>query len=223
MSTELESDARKEALAAEADERIKRGAHWEDWMFVGDGLAVGQRKAMQIAGTNRPYGRGYTKAFADWINQRPWAKRYNDTGTRSNLLWCIDHRSEIESWRITLAQNQRDLINHPTTMKRRYEAAHRVTGKDGEDGEAAKKETSHEALKRALFEAEAKIKAMETSARSWGDSLFSIGDTPAAQIAHIIVDEAIRIGKFTKAAQIKAALEKEIAAKKKMGGQGQAG
>jgi hypothetical protein len=124
MNSELQSEDRKEALAAEADTRIKGGAHWNDWMYLADGFAVGVTKAMRAAGTNKPYGKAYTRLFGEWLEARPWAKRY-DKGTRSNLLWCADHRSEIEEWRSGLAQNERDKLNHPTNLRRKYEAAHK--------------------------------------------------------------------------------------------------
>jgi hypothetical protein len=58
-------------------------------------------------------------------------------------LWAADHRSEIEAWRDTLAQNERDKMNHPTTLRRKYEATHKVVAVDPN---APKKETSREAL-----------------------------------------------------------------------------
>jgi hypothetical protein len=69
-----ESEERKEKDAAEAAERIKRGQHWLDWMYIAEGLEVGRMKAMRRAGTNRPIGWGYNKAFGDWLNERPWAR-----------------------------------------------------------------------------------------------------------------------------------------------------
>jgi hypothetical protein len=106
MSTETESEARKEKLAEEAEDRIRKGAHWTDWMYVADGFAVGRAKAMRAAGTNQPYGRAYTKAFGDWMAERPWTKNI-DTGTRSVLLWVADRRQRSRHggrrWRRTNA------------------------------------------------------------------------------------------------------------------------
>jgi hypothetical protein len=53
-----ESEERKEKDAAEAAERIKRGQHRLDWMYIAEGLEVGRLKAMRRAGTNRPIGSG---------------------------------------------------------------------------------------------------------------------------------------------------------------------
>jgi hypothetical protein len=57
---------------------------------------------MRAAGTNQPYGKAYTRAFGDWMAERPWTKHL-ETGTRNHLFWVADHRSEIEAWRATLS------------------------------------------------------------------------------------------------------------------------
>jgi hypothetical protein len=140
VSEELsESEARKEALAAEAYQRIyKDKVHWSDWMALADGLVSGRTRAMLIAGTNRPAGKGYARAFSDWMEPRPWARDL-DKPTRAHLFWCADFRTQIEQWRDTLAQNERAKLNHPTAMKRRYEATHKVpVAKDGEAQDGAK-------------------------------------------------------------------------------------
>ena len=117
-----ESEARKEQLGAEAFECIKK--HWTHWRHIATCFAVGNTKAMREAGTNRPYGRAYTHAFGKWLDAEPWRRTY-DKVTRSHLLWVADHSNEIDDWRNTLAQNVRDKLNHPSTLKRHYEAAHR--------------------------------------------------------------------------------------------------
>ena len=71
MDRVSEREAEKEKLAEEAEERIRTGAHWTDWMFVADGLAVGQAKAMRAAGTNRPYGREFTRQMGIWLKAPP--------------------------------------------------------------------------------------------------------------------------------------------------------
>jgi hypothetical protein len=120
-----ESEDRKEKDADEAAERIKRGQHWLDWMYIAEGLEVGRVKAMRRVGTNRPIGAGYNRAFGDWLNERQWARDL-DKPTRNHLFWCADNRNAIEAWRETLAQDERARLNHPTALKRRYEAARKV-------------------------------------------------------------------------------------------------
>jgi hypothetical protein len=174
-----ESDARKEALAAEAFQRIRSGQHWSDWMFIADGLIVGRNWAMRRAGTNQPIGRAYNTAFSEWMASRAWARDL-DKKDRGDLFWCADHRSEIEAWRENLAQNVRSRLNHPTALRRRYEAEHRP-----EAAPVPKKETKVEALVRENEELWAKVKKLE---RSDPGSLFDLRNDRVEDIARVIAE-----------------------------------
>ena len=54
-------------------------------MYIAEGLEVGRLKAMRRAGTNRPIGSGYNKAFGEWLNPRPWARDL-DKPTRTHQV-----------------------------------------------------------------------------------------------------------------------------------------
>ena len=193
MDTETESDARKEKLAEEAEDRIRRGAHWTDWMYVADGFAVGRAKAMRAAGTNQPYGKAYTRAFGDWMRERPWAREERiDKGTRSNLLWAADHRSEIEAWREALTQGERAKMNHPTTLKRRFEAAHKVTAVDPN---APKKETTRESLVRENEDLWAENAKLKRRVESGDGSLFDLRRDSIDAIVNVIAGN-VPLGRF---------------------------
>jgi hypothetical protein len=208
MDTETESDARKEKLAEEAEDRIRRGAHWSDWMYVADGFAVGRAKAMRAAGTNQPYGKAYTRAFGEWMKERPWAREERiDKGTRSNLLWAADHRSEIEAWRETLTQGERAKMNHPTTLKRRFEAAHRITAIDPT---APKKETSREALVRENEDLWAKVKKLERQVEAGDGSLFDLRRDSVEAIIDTIAGN-VPLGRFE---SLQRAMTKKLSALK---------
>jgi hypothetical protein len=191
VDNESESEARKERLAEEAEERIRRGAHWADWTYVADGFAVGRAKAMRAAGTNQPYGKAYTRTFGEWLADRPWT-RHIDTGTRSVLLWVADHRSEVEAWRETLAQNERAKLNHPTALKRRYDAAHKIARADPN---TAKKETGREALVRENEDMWAKVKKLEHQVESGDGSLFDLRRDSIESIVDVIAG-TIPVGRF---------------------------
>ena len=188
---ETENEARKERLAEEAADRIyRKDVHWTDWTYIGDGLAVGQAKAMRRAGTNRPYGRAYTAAFGDWLAERPWAKNI-DKGTRSTLLWVIEHRSEVDAWREGLPQNERAKLNHPTTLKRKFDAANRIAAADPS---APKKETNREALVREnedLWAENAKLKRRAEN----DDSLFDLRRDSVEAIVDTIAG-TVPLGRF---------------------------
>jgi hypothetical protein len=181
MDKAAESEARKEKLAEEAISRIRGGAHWLDWMMVGDWLAVGQEKAMRLAGTNRPYGKAFTRAFGLWLKEHPTMNDI-DSGTRSHLLWAIDRRSEIEAWREKLAPNERAKLNHPTAIKRRFEAAHRIAASDPN---APKKETKVEALVRENEELWTRVKRLERESKGDG-SLFDLRNDKVEDIGQVI-------------------------------------
>jgi hypothetical protein len=184
---ETENEARKEKLAEEAEDRINRqDAHWTDWMYVGDGLAVGQAKAMRKAGTNRPYGRAFTQAMGEWLTAHPWAKRI-DPSARSALLWVIEHRSEVDDWRTnTLDSKERNRLNHPTSLKRKFDAWKRAQDAVAKDPNAAKKETKIDALVRENEELWAENTKLKRRVDSGDGSLFDLKRDSVESIADTI-------------------------------------
>jgi hypothetical protein len=215
------SDERKEKAAADAYVRIRSGQHWLDWMFVAEGLGVGRRWAQRKGGTDDIQSPHYKRAFKEWMAPRPWAKDL-DSPTRAHLFWCLDWRNDIDQWRETLAQNDRAKLNHPTAMKRRYEATHRER-ENAVDPNAPKKETSREALVRENEDLWARVKKLERQREAGDGNLFDLERDKPEDIARCIVEEMIRIGRPTKASQINAALTKSIAAAKKRGSTSKAG
>jgi hypothetical protein len=183
-----ESEDRKEKDAAEAAERIKRGQHWLDWMYIAAGLEVGRVKAMRRAETNRPIGSAYNRAFGDWLNERSWARDL-DKPTRNHLFWCADNRNNIEAWRETLAPNERARLNHPTALKRRYEATHKVVKTKGVAPKPQKvaHEQEVERLKAAVEMRDREIEWLKTK-RAEDGSLFDIAKTKTDQIARIVLE-----------------------------------
>jgi hypothetical protein len=116
--------ADRERRAAEAFERIRSGNHWHDWTHVARGFEAGRERAMREARTNEPVGSRYNQAFSRWMAGLAWATAI-DKATRNHCFWVIDLWPDIEAWRETLTATQRDKWNHPTTVKRQYERAHR--------------------------------------------------------------------------------------------------
>ena len=145
--------------------------------------------------------------------ERPWAKRL-DKSTRNAVLWVATNFPEIEAWRETLAQIERDKLNHPTNLKRKFEAASRVSAKDPA---APKKETKAEALTRENQELWSKVQRLERE-RSDGGSLFDLNASTPWEIARCIV-EGMSEGRL-KALQAAIA---EIKAKRKAALKAQAG
>jgi hypothetical protein len=128
-SVREEVAAEHERLAAEAFERIRTGQHFRDWVFVGYGLVAGRTRAMREVFTNEPKGRPYNEAFGRWMDRQPnqWPRKL-DKATTAHCFWLIDHLPQVEAWRDRLAANQREVWNHPTTVRRNYERAERGQG-----------------------------------------------------------------------------------------------
>lgn len=172
-------ETRLETEAAAAAERIKGGQHWNDWIAIAEGLAVGRQKAMRRAGTNQPIGAVYNRAFGEWLDAHKWARDL-DKATRNHCIWCADNRDAIERWRATLAENQRGMINHPTTTKRRYEATTKDKAEPG-----APRETKAQLVEREL-EAMAIERDKWKRAAEKDGSLFDLKNDTATIIAQII-------------------------------------
>ena len=51
--------------------RVKKAQSrmWGEWMTIGEGLLEGRNWAMQVSGVNRPEGRGYVTAYAEWLRR----------------------------------------------------------------------------------------------------------------------------------------------------------
>jgi hypothetical protein len=114
-----------------ADETVRCGQHawtrvrsdhtWEDWLRVGAALAIGRTEAMREANVNQPAGRNYNDAFGTWLQK--FGFETVDKGDRARLFEVMGKLDEIEAWRVTLTETQRSLLNHPTTVLRRWKAA----------------------------------------------------------------------------------------------------
>lgn len=106
--------------------RIKKAQArmWGDWMTIGEGLLEGRRWAMQMAGANKPEGKGYVMAYAEWL------KRFKvddmDKSDRAKLLQLMEERPGVEEWRATLTDYERRNLNNPVIAWRKWTAATRV-------------------------------------------------------------------------------------------------
>ena len=74
---------------------------------------------MQAAHSNRPEGRRYNEEFSDWLKVNRFDAIHKTT--RSQLIKCLKHRTEIEAWRAQLTTGERLKLNHPVAVLRRWE------------------------------------------------------------------------------------------------------
>jgi hypothetical protein len=190
----VEAEQRKiEQAAAEAFERIKTGQHWSDWMTLGEGLLLGMREALNTSGVNRPYGKGYQKAWGQWAKTRPWATGL-DSGVRAHLIWCTERRAEIEAW----LADKHGKLNHPSAVKRRFEAEHKSPEQPGvgqELSSVAKLKTEIVRLEEEKLQRDEEIARM----RAEGGSRFTLGPNGSSpEIIAKIVSESESDYRFEK-------------------------
>jgi hypothetical protein len=105
-------------IGQEAWSRLTSCQIWGDWLLVGEALAAGRTEAMRTAHTNKPFGRRFNQEFGDWLRSSKFDSVHKTT--RSQLLKCLEHRAQIESWRATLTINERVSLNHPVAVLRRW-------------------------------------------------------------------------------------------------------
>jgi hypothetical protein len=108
-------------------QRVKKAETrmWGDWMTIGEGLLEGRRWAMSVAGTNRPEGKGYVTAFAEWLHR--YKVHDMDKSDRAKLLQLMEERPAVEEWRATiLNDHDRRAFNHPVIVWRKWIAHTRV-------------------------------------------------------------------------------------------------
>jgi hypothetical protein len=108
-------------IGRQAWKRIKEDSTYNDWMAVGEALDIGRTECMRLARSNEPRGRAYNEAFSQWLTDNGFADI--DKGTRSRLAEIMANRPTIEAWRATLAANERQRINHPSSIWRKWQAS----------------------------------------------------------------------------------------------------
>jgi hypothetical protein len=91
---------------------------------VGEALLVGRRAAMLDAHTNRPAGRRYNEIFGTWLKSHGFGCL--DKSDRGKLMVCMDRRTEVDTWRLSLPSNQRLQINHPASVLRHLKASTQI-------------------------------------------------------------------------------------------------
>jgi hypothetical protein len=125
LTLEAQNEIMEGALAMR---RIRQNEDYQHWAQVGRALARLRNEAMRLSGSNSPYGRTYQGVY------RHLAARVPDLGdldnaSRAHSVWLAEKFEAVDRWHKTLAVNERMRLNHPSAIKRRYEAAHVVAAK----------------------------------------------------------------------------------------------
>ena len=134
MRMRSEDDHRAMLEAGKAWLRIKKSGqrNWIDWTTViGPPLVSARHEAMAIAGTNQPKGRGYSEAFSALLVEY----RLDDIEqvARKDLFDIMEHLSAVERRRDK--QRMPELLNHPTTVWRKFKGTGDFTAEQMARGE----------------------------------------------------------------------------------------
>jgi hypothetical protein len=121
--TEKMDQISRSAMAAWRRIKNAQSRMWGDWMTVGEGLMEGRRWAMQMAGANRPEGKGFVMAYSEWLTKYRFDDM--DKSDRAKLLQLMEERPAVEEWRASLTDYERRNLNNPTTVWRKWNAATR--------------------------------------------------------------------------------------------------
>jgi hypothetical protein len=149
-------------------QRVKKAQArmWGEWMTIGEGLLEGRRWAMHMAGTNKPEGKGYVTAYAEWL------KRYKlddmDKSDRAKLLQLMEERPGVEEWRATLTDYERRNLNNPTMVWRKWTNATKV--KKPKPRTAGVSATEHGRARDTIEQLQARVGELQEEADSTTDA-----------------------------------------------------
>jgi hypothetical protein len=116
----------REQAAAQAAGRLNLGNTYDDWLMIADGLQAGRESAMAAAQCNTPFGLRYRRELKAWRARNAWtANPRLHNSVVSNCYWLIDNLAQVEAWRATLTDDEREAYNHPTAIKRQFQKAQR--------------------------------------------------------------------------------------------------
>ena len=178
-------------IGRQAWKRIKEDSAYNDWMAVGEALDIGRTECMRLAYTNEARGRAYNETFSKWLTENGFADI--DKGTRSRLDEIMRNRPAIETWRATLASNERQRINHPSSIWRKWQASRAVPKGEGEPRVSTADRLQLENVR--LQEEVARIRADNGERMSPKDSARNIARTLFRMLSESKFAEMLRIGK----------------------------
>jgi hypothetical protein len=127
LSLEAQNEIMEGALALR---RIHAHEDYHHWHAVGRALLRLQHEAMHLSGSNSPQGRAYTAMRAALGSRVPDLETINKTA-RAHAVWLAQNFAAVEAWRATLPDDARLQMNHPSVIRRRYDAAHGLASPPG--------------------------------------------------------------------------------------------
>ena len=203
--TEL-TPSEREVLEADGKRwrNLGTGAHLDEWLAFGPGIAIRRRLAMRLAFTNRPEGKAYITAYNALL--RDDGLDIKDAKLMSSLTavqWLHDDPERItilREIRDTMTPGERSRLNSPISAKQRVLAVLKAR----EGGTEEKLKTSPVAvLKKALVERDHRIADLEerlAAAENRDGSLFDLKrdrteDIISTVVANVTPHKAATIAK----------------------------
>jgi hypothetical protein len=181
-------------------------------MAVGEALDIGRTECMRLARSNEPRGRAYNEAFSKWLSENGFADI--DKGTRSRLAMISASRPAIEAWRATLASNERQRINHPSSIWRNWQGSRTMPKSEGESRVSTTNRLQLENVR--LQEEVARMHANGGEAISPKDTARAIAKFWYRELSESKFAEMLKIGKELLDQQNAAMRENREAAKAKV-------
>jgi len=176
---QLTVEAQNEIMAgALAIRRIREHEDYTRWVQVGRALLRLQEEALYLTRSNAPHGRAYTRMRAELGRRVPDLERVHNT-SKAHAVWLAKNYEAVETWRATLAANQREQLNHPSVLKRRFEAATTIAT-------AARPAADKTAI---IAAQEERIDALERQTSKVAGDQFNLKADPPRMIARILIEE----------------------------------
>jgi hypothetical protein len=171
--------------------RMGTGAHFDEWLAYGPGIAIRRHLAMKMTYTNRPEGKAYIKAYNELLNDDGLdTKDAKLTSSLTAVQWLHDdpeRLSILREIRGVMTPGERSRLNSPISAKQRVLAVLKAR----EGGTEEKLKTSPVAvLKAKLVEQTRHIAHLEeqlAAAEHRDGSLFDLKKDTADHIGQTIV------------------------------------
>jgi hypothetical protein len=199
--------------------RIGSGAHLDEWLAFGPGLAIRRRLALRLAHTNRPEGKNYIRSYNELLRDDGF-----DTADKklvsslTAIQWLNDDAARLNVLREIREQmtpGERSRLNSPISAKQRVLAELKVRAAQAEGGEVEALFPPSSPVRRLKDQvaelAREKAHLEEQLAAADAGSLFDLFKDTAADIGDVIVDKLSE----HKAREIVKAITAGLAAKKK--------
>jgi hypothetical protein len=130
------SDSQREMfkLGDDAVARLESIEPLETWYQTGMACEGLQQAALVYAGANSTSNTKYRKAWLELGKHLPRLVAL-DKGERSHAIWLAQNWPTVEAWLAVQASNVRRRLNHPRSVRRKYESSQIPPPPDGQEKE----------------------------------------------------------------------------------------